>query len=177
MYFLRGKMCLGNFAYPIMIDLSIETEVITRPHAIKWLSEHRESIEELLANALKKETLLVQSLREQYGDKPGLRPFSTVEDIYSNPFCDNLKIFSDTDLQGALVKQVGVRIRMDGQTEKKVGLHYIFRLPPFVIDPTFGQFVNLDKAISQHPKLFSERILVATDQEVQDAFGLSYIGG
>lgn len=142
-----------------------------------WLQLYRIEIDRALSDSLDKEQKLLQSLREQYGDRPGLRPFQTTEDIYSNPFCDILKQFDGRELNGALVKQVGVRIKVDGQKDRVINTHYIFRLNEYVVDPTFGQFVDLDKAISEHPELFINRILVATSEQVLDNFGVQYTGG
>ena len=142
-----------------------------------WLQVYRNEIDKALTDSLEKEENLLRSLREEYGDRPGLRPFQITKDIYSNPFCDILKQFEGRKLNGALVKQVGVRVKKDGENDRIIGTHYIFRLNDFVIDPTFGQFVDLDKAISEHPEFFVNRILTATSEQILDSFGVQYTGG
>lgn len=149
-----------------------------------WTIAAYSAITEALTTALHEEQTIRAKLLQQYGpslDMKAARGFDIGDDIFSNPFCDRLRNVPKEIQAGSALRE-GVKVEMidplTGRPEQHYPgyhrKHWYFRVGTEVVDPTAGQYVNLDQAIQEHPELFVGRILVATPEDAREKLGINY---
>jgi hypothetical protein len=143
--------------------------------ARNWAHAVSPAVEEILRMALEKEKLIRVELINKYGSIDGRRLFEINEDIYSNPFCDSLADLPPNKLLEVDPVVCKVIVSNYRYSYRKVPFHLCFRLGETLIDPTFGQFVDINLAIKEYPASFVGKIMVGTIEEAGRKFGVSYL--
>lgn len=92
-------------------------------------------------------------------------------DVNSNPYCYIwMRSFPEAELAPARIRVLAVEVVSTGE---KIG-HSFFQFGNVIVDPTFGQFLDLDKAIDEHPESFVGRVLVDTSDNIEKKFGVRF---
>jgi hypothetical protein len=137
-----------------------------------WVLQHIPHIESLLQSEFNISLEVREKILNEGGDIYARFPFQIKNDLYSNPFCHLWKDLEPDNLAENMEVNKFLVEKTDGSI---VPCHYAFSSSHILIDPLFGQFLDLDEAISAHPNLFVGRILVATWDQIKDSFGIEYV--
>ena len=132
----------------------------------KSLVETKKRMDELYA---KSDVEIFALVRYQVDDN---NPYSSsicalaIQDFPAEKLANGMKM-NYVNVEGTFIDKLG-------RSKKDKVDHFVWTYGHFIIDPTFGQFVNLDEAIARNPQLFEERVLVATADEAMKNFGIKY---
>jgi len=135
--------------------------------------------------------LLTESMRRAYNetaehiknmgdwlDPPGaLFPHMNLveEDLNSSSICKKAITYFPENEVGVLTKVYAeVETREDSGKKYRID-HAYFSDGQVNVDPTLGQFITLDDAISHFPDLFEGRVFVGTAREAEKLFGVKYL--
>lgn len=147
---------------PAVRDENLE-EKKAMAHA--WVKQNMSSIEAALREAY-------ENLEAVLRKNPDLADYfaPSGKDLFSDPLCEWLmQVFPDPLL--GEIKKVKA---WAGKPNREIN-HAFFMLDRLIIDPTFGQFIDVSKAAKEHPDLFEEKVLIATADTIKKVFGLNYM--
>lgn len=150
---------------------------LERAAARQWVGDHNTLIQTLLQRTL--DAKLAQYLgmtRQEALEKEGLSA-----DLNSNRFCgawvrhvpENVLV-SMQKIGAMYPGETKVRFKDPSTGKQTERGHTYLTCGRVIIDAVFGQFIDLDKAIAEHPNLFVNRVFVGTKKEAARAFRLKY---
>lgn len=149
-------------------QIEYHEESENRAQAHTWVKENIAAITIALNKSLGD---LIEIFRKNPDLADHFAPPCEGGDVFSSAICKWLMRNLPNTLLGN-IKKVDCSAGREGREIN----HSIFMLGNIVIDPTSGQFIlRLDEAIKNHPELFEERVLIATQEEIKNIFGLNYI--